>query len=81
MGNEQVDERHDDEVYCTQCREALRYDRETKTWRTKYLEEDANMIRKCFDNRMGKWDHQPRGNVGRLVRVAKKINDRKKMGL
>lgn len=69
-----------DEIMCGGCKEALRYDRDNRQWRTKYIDEDEKAYRRCYNVRYNRWDHSPVGNVGRLVRAAKVYNDKKALG-
>jgi hypothetical protein len=70
MGNKV--ERYDDEVYCRKCREALKYDRENRMWRTKYIAEGGNEYHQCWNRSLRIWDHEPKMNIGRLYRAAKR---------
>lgn len=87
MEDRRIDDRRhyerriDDEIYCLICKEALKYDKENKEWRTKYIREEETITRRCFDGRIYKWDHRPIGNQGRLIRAIKRRNDKIAMGL
>lgn len=67
----------DDRVYCSSCREILRYDREARQWRTVFVE-DPN---RCWSGRYRRWDHEPVKNVGRLIRALKRMRDKERMGI
>lgn len=79
MGDKVV--KFDDEVYCVTCKEALQYDKPNRQWRTKYVQENQLIYNKCFDKHRMRWEHEPRKNVGRLIRALKRIRDKQRMGL
>lgn len=70
-----------DEIVCGICHEALVYDRPGKVWRTKYITEDDKITKKCYSRQLNRWDHIPKKNVGRLIKAAKRHNDKKRMGI
>lgn len=52
----------------------MNYDRFKKVWVAEELYPDAA---KCWKPREGKYEHVPKGDVGRLLRAARRWNERK----
>lgn len=70
----------DDTIYCDKCEVPLTYDRELKVWVAGWTSDQYPEVKKCkVRTPFGQeqlYDHQPRGNVSRLLRVARKMERR-----
>jgi hypothetical protein len=64
----------DDTVYCETCGSPLKYDRFNKRWDAIELYPDH---RKCWKPKAEQYDHVPKANVSRLLKAAKRWNERK----
>jgi len=66
--------RPDETVRCEKCGSPLKYDKFFKHWRET---EEYPDIAKCFNKKLQRYDHVPKANVSRLLRAAKRWNERK----